>query len=203
MGIVGIGHRDPSFDGSWRHSEGERRCAHPGCTLGGVTQPARRQRRLVQKTVTVPGNFQRACDEFNAGKFFECHETFEEIWQEEAGEVRDLYKGLIQVAAAFVHLTRGNHFGAERLLRTALGYLAPYRPGGAMGFDVETICRDAEDAYARIVALGKAHIAEFDLSRRPVYAFDATALAAEAVRWQAWGFDAAGRALPMEITVVE
>lgn len=168
-----------------------------------MTEPARRQRKLVHKTITVPGNFRQACDEFNTGRFFECHETFEEIWQEESGEVRDLYKGLIQVAAAFVHLTRGNHFGAERLMRTALGYLAPYRPAGAMGFDAEAICRDAEDAYARIVALGKARIREFDLSRRPVYAFDGAALAAEAIRWQAWGFDAAGEAWPMEITVVE
>jgi hypothetical protein len=168
-----------------------------------MTRPARRQRQLVHKTITVPGNLRRACDEFNSGKFFECHETFEEIWQEEAGEVRDLYKGLIQIAAAFVHIARGNHFGAERLTRTALRYLAPYRAAGAMGFDVEAICRDAEDAQLRIASLGKERIGEFDVARRPLYAFDEAALAAEAVRWQAWGFDSEGRALPQEIAVVE
>lgn len=167
-----------------------------------MSQPARRQRQLVYKTITVPGNFRLACDEFNSAKFFECHETFEEIWQEESGEVRDLYKGLIQVAAAFVHITRGNHFGAERLIRTALGYLAPYRAAGAMGFDIETICRDTEDAYRRIVALGGERIAHFDLAQRPVYAFDPEAVAAESIRWQAWGFDAEGRGLTMEIAVV-
>jgi uncharacterized protein len=168
------------------------------------SQPApRRKKQLVYKTITVPGNYERACAEFNTGRFFECHETFEEIWQEEQGEVRDLYKGLIQVAAGFVHLTRQNHFGAERLCRTALGYLAPYRAEGAMGFDVERICHDTEDAYRRIQELGPARLVEFDLARRPYYAFDAARLPAEAVRWGAWGFDREGNPLAMEIAVVE
>ena len=166
-----------------------------------MTQPARRQRQLLYKTITVPGNFRQACAEFNSGQFFECHETFEEIWQEETGAVRDLYKGLIQVAAAFVHLSRANFIGAERLTRTALGYLAPYRASGAMGFDVDRICHDVEDVYRRVIELGKARIAEFDLRDRPVYAFEEAALAGEAVGWQAWGFDAAGQPIPMEIAV--
>lgn len=166
-----------------------------------MTQPARRERFLIHKTITVPENFRISCDQFNAGLFFESHESFEEIWQEEQGEVRDLYKGLIQIAAAFVHLSRGNYTGAERLTRTALGYLQPYRAEGAMGFDVETICRDAEDAYARLASLGPERITQFDLARRPFYACDERQLAAEAVRWQAWGFDADGKAMEMEIAV--
>jgi hypothetical protein len=157
----------------------------------------------VEKTITVPGNLRRACDEFNSGLFFECHETLEEIWQHEHGAVRDLYKGLIQVAAAFVHIRRPNHFGADRLTRTALGYLAPYRETGAMGFDVDGIARDVEDVNRRVNELGRAHIRDYDLSLRPTYGFDEAALPAEARRWQAWGFDEAGTPLEMEITVVE
>ncbi|GMV86782.1 MAG: hypothetical protein AMXMBFR80_26370 [Dehalococcoidia bacterium] len=165
--------------------------------------PGIRRKRLVEKRVTVPGNLARACEEFNRGLFYECHETLEEIWQQEHGPVRDLYKGLIQVAAAFVHITRGNYAGAERLCRTALGYLAPYRGSGALGFDVDRIASDVEDAHGRIIALGPGRIQEFDLSRRPVYAFDAGALTGEAVRWRAWGFDAAGNAETKTIIVAE
>lgn len=161
----------------------------------------RRPRTLLEKQITVPGNFRLGCDQFNCGEYFECHESFEELWQEETGEVRDLYKGLIQVAAGFVHLVRGNHFGAERLLRTALGYLAPYRAGGAMGFDVEGICRDVERCHAAVLALGPGRLAEFDFRLAPYYDFDEAALAQEARRWKAWGFDAAGNPLPMTITV--
>lgn len=165
--------------------------------------PDVRRKQLVRKQITVPGNLERACAEFNSGLFYECHESLEEIWQEERGQVRDLYKGLIQVAAAFVHLTRGNYTGAERLCRTALGYLAPYRSAGALGFDVEQVCRDIEDAYARIQELGPERIQEFDIGRRPTYEFDRRRLSAEAVRWRAWGFDGSGNPVTETITVAE
>jgi hypothetical protein len=163
----------------------------------------RRKKQLVYKVVTVPGNYTRACDQFNSGHFFECHETFEEIWQEEQGDVRDLYKGLIQIAAAFVHITRANLFGANRLCTTALGYLAPYRATGAMGWDVDRICRETEEAHRRVIELGKERLADFDISRRPFYEFDPSKLAAEAQRWNAWGFDRDGNPLEIEIAVIE
>ena len=171
-------------------------------SIPSESQP-RRKKQLVYKTITVPGNFRTACDQFNSGQFFECHESLEEIWQQEQGDVRDLYKGLIQVAAAFVHISRCNFVGADRLCRTALSYLEKYRAEGAMGFDVDGISRDTADAHARVLALGRGHMDQFDLSRRPLYAFDAAALPAEAVRWQAWGFDKDGVSIPMEIAVVE
>lgn len=166
-------------------------------------QSARRKKQLVVKTITVPGNLLAGCDEFNSALFFECHERFEEIWQLESGPVRDLYKGLIQVAAAFVHLQRGKFIGGERLLRTALAYLAPYRETGAMGFDVEAVCRATEDMYERLLAVGPGGVSSLDLMRRPYYTFDAAKLPAEARRWNAWGFDGEGRPLEMTITVAE
>lgn len=165
--------------------------------------PARRKKRLVEKVITVPGNFAVGCGEFNSGLFYECHERFEEVWQLETGPVRDLYKGLIQVAAAFVHLQRGKFIGAERLLRTGAGYLAPYRAEGAMGFDVERICLAVEDVYGRLMAAGPDGVPSLDLARRPYYDFDEAKLPGEAVRWHAWGFDDSGRAERMQITVAE
>ena len=126
------------------------------------TESPRRKKQLVYKTVTVPGNLEQACREFNSRLYFECHETLEEIWQEEQGEVRDLYKGLIQVAAGFVHITRNNHFGAKRLLTTALGYLEPYRAEGAMGgvrdlIGDERIARHLREATIACPIFGRFH----------------------------------------------
>jgi hypothetical protein len=162
--------------------------------------PRTPRRGWVTKTITVPGNLAQACREFNEGRFFECHETLEEIWQEEQGELRDLYKGLIQVAAAFVHLTRDNYIGAERLSRTALGYLAPYRKRGAMGFDVEGVCAGLERYRERLLA-EKPGAALYDRDLVPVLACDAERLATDAPSWRAWGFDRDGRALEMDIQV--
>ena len=166
-------------------------------------QPARRKKQLVTKTITVPANLQKGCVDFNRGKFYESHEHFEEIWQYERGPARDAYKGLIQIAAAYVHLSRAKFPGAERLLRTALGYLAPFRAEGALGFKIEDICREARDAYGRLVAGGPAEVGRMDLMKRPFYAFDADLLHTHALRDNLWGFDAEGNDIPMEITIAE
>ncbi len=175
----------------------------PSPPAGASRSPGRGKKVLVYKRITVPGNLQRACDQFNAAEFFECHESIEEIWQQEQGKVRDLYKGLIQVAAAFVHISRANFVGADRLCSTALRYLDPYRSNGAMGFDVDRIWREAADAHGRVRALGRSHIHEFDVASRPYYAFDRGAIPAEALRWGAWGFDREGKPLELEIAVAE
>lgn len=166
-------------------------------------EPNERPRRgWVTKHITVPGNLARACREFNTGKYYECHETLEEIWQEEEGEVRDLYKGLIQVAAAFVHITRGNDRGARRLLATGAGYLEPYRAEGALGINVDEICRAATAALAVVESAGSIQVPS-EPACIPVYRFNPAGLAAEAIRWRAWGFDPEGSPLTMPIQVPE
>jgi len=168
-----------------------------------LSVPRRPRRVFVTKRITVPANLRLCCEQFNGRQYFDCHETLEEIWQEEEGPVRDLYKGLIQVAAAFVHITRGNHVGASRLLATGAKYLQPYRETGAMGFDVDRIVRGTEAARAIVADLGPGKLADFDLALAPAYRFDESAIASEARHWHAWGFDADGKALEMEITVAE
>jgi len=54
---------------------------------------------------------------WNGGRFFEAHETLEPRWirERDAG-----LQGLIQLAAAFHHLQRGNLRGARTMLRRAM-----------------------------------------------------------------------------------
>ena len=79
--------------------------------------------------------FEKGVAEFNAGLFFECHDTLEELWSGVRGPTRDFFQGLIQVAVAFHHLTRGNLAGADSLLQRALGRLAKY-PERYYGFEL-------------------------------------------------------------------
>jgi hypothetical protein len=167
-----------------------------------MRERVRHPRGRIQKRITVPGNLRIACDQFNAGQYYECHETLEEIWQEEAGGLRDCYKGLIQLAAAFVHLTRANYVGAERLLRTAREYLAPYEPS-ALGFDIAGLLAAAGLAYDHLVALGPERAMDFDLSLAPVWTVDLTATGPSAVAHRAWGFARDGTAEDMVIDVIE
>jgi predicted metal-dependent hydrolase len=71
---------------------------------------------------------QKGIDEFNQGLFFECHETLEEIWQEDHGEDRLFYQGIIQIAAGYFKWQQGVPAGALKLWRTGLEKIAPYGP---------------------------------------------------------------------------
>lgn len=50
---------------------------------------------------------------FNAGRFFECHEAWEEVWKRASGAEKRFYQGIIQAAVAILHAQRGNRRGAR------------------------------------------------------------------------------------------
>ena len=65
---------------------------------------------------------------FNAEKFFEAHEVLETLWLKTKGPERDFYQGLIQIAAAFVHIQKGTPDGARQLLKKASEKLEKFQP---------------------------------------------------------------------------
>ncbi len=61
---------------------------------------------------------------FNAGRFFEAHEAWEEVWlPEPRGPRRDLLQGLILIAAGWLQRDAGRSEGARTLFGRALGRL--------------------------------------------------------------------------------
>lgn len=67
--------------------------------------------------------FQKACEHFNKGEYFEAHEEWEELWNEAHGPRHAFLQCLIQVAVALHHGRNGNWNGARKLCASALGYL--------------------------------------------------------------------------------
>ncbi|MBI2214726.1 MAG: DUF309 domain-containing protein [Acidobacteria bacterium] len=68
-------------------------------------------------------------DQFNRLEFMEAHDSWEHIWMEEADEPAVFAQGLIQLAAAYLHIRRGTSpRGTLRLLNSALEKLDPYAP---------------------------------------------------------------------------
>ena len=57
---------------------------------------------------------------FNAGRYFEAHEAWEEVWLLEEGDLRMLLQGLIQVAAGCHKAREGRAAGCARLIGTGL-----------------------------------------------------------------------------------
>ncbi|MDP9381832.1 MAG: DUF309 domain-containing protein [Chloroflexota bacterium] len=81
--------------------------------------------------------------QFNAGEYWECHETLEEIWAREPGGVRYLYQGILLVGVGMLHLQRGNHHGALTKLASGLELLTAFEPS-CLGIDVSRLRREAE-----------------------------------------------------------
>jgi uncharacterized protein len=80
--------------------------------------------------------FRQGIDRFNRGRFFAAHEAWEEIWRSTTPEPRDLFQGLIQVAAALhqcLDLKRVE--GPRRTLAKARRRLQPFAPA-ALGIEV-------------------------------------------------------------------
>ena len=70
---------------------------------------------------------------FNAGEYFEAHEALEEAWNEEHSQVRDLYRGILQIAVVYLHITRLNYNGAVKVYARSQKWLRDW-PGICRGF---------------------------------------------------------------------
>jgi hypothetical protein len=109
---------------------------------------------------------------FNRGEYFEAHEELEHAWNEEGGPVRELYRGILQIAVAYLQITRGNYNGAIKMFLRARQWLDPL-PDVCRGVDVAALRRDAADVRAAIEFLGAERLKEFDPSTlKPVKVVD-------------------------------
>ncbi len=65
-----------------------------------------------------------------AGRWFAAHEAWETAWKQARDtDEAELFKGLSQMGAGYVHLFRGNAHGAVTLLRRAAMRIGPYVDG--------------------------------------------------------------------------
>ena len=104
--------------------------------------------------------------QFNAGEYWECHETLEDLWRVEPDTIRYLYQGILQVGVGFYHLRRGNYRGAVNKLSSGLAYLAPSEPA-CLGVDVARLRAEAGVILAQLQRLGPERIGEVDCSALP------------------------------------
>lgn len=97
-------------------------------------------------------------DAYEGGDFFEAHELLEPAWMgtDDLGE-RELYQGLIKLAAGYVHAVRGNATGMARNLAGARDRLAAAATDGEAsriarhaGIRLEPLIADVEVRLSRL-----------------------------------------------------
>lgn len=100
---------------------------------------------------------------FNEGNFFEAHEELETAWKEERGSIRDLYRGILQVAVTYLHITRGNYDGAVKVYGRSLKWTQGWADV-CRGIHVKKLRDDAKTIMQEVERLGKERIGDFDVS---------------------------------------
>jgi predicted metal-dependent hydrolase len=96
-----------------------------------------------------PAEYLQGIAYFNDCEFFEAHEAWEELWQEDHGPSRKFLQGLIQAAVALHHFGNGNIRGAKKVYFGSRSYLAAYRPTH-MGLDLEKFLTEMDRCFAAV-----------------------------------------------------
>lgn len=116
----------------------------------------------------LPPLAQLGVKRFNAGAYHSQHDAFEELWMEETGPIRELYRAVLQVGVAYYHISRGNHAGGLKMLRRTVQWFA-LLPDECQGIDIRQLHEDADRVRAILQAMNPTDIASFDRALfRPV-----------------------------------
>lgn len=97
---------------------------------------------------------------FNAGKYFQCHDVFEELWISARGEEKIYYQGIIQLAVALYKIVdEPNWRGATSLLTTGSSLLKSVN-GERAGIDIKDAVDKAETLLASLEKMGPERMGE-------------------------------------------
>jgi hypothetical protein len=141
-------------------SSRDRKAARPpkGVPGGAIDEPVRS--RCDQPP---PPELRKGIEQFNAGEFFEQHETLELLWRDTRTPDRGLYHGILQIGVGFHHWRQGNFHGATVLLDEGIERLRPFAPS-CQGVDVAKLIADARAARAKLASLGAQRMNDVDIA---------------------------------------
>jgi predicted metal-dependent hydrolase len=100
---------------------------------------------------------------FNAGQYWKAHEVLEAAWLDEPGEIRELYRGILQAGVTYLHVERGNYRGALKVYARSQRWLKPF-PAIYCGIHIAQLRQDLDAVIAEVRRLGPERMAEFDRS---------------------------------------
>src|SRR5215210_7726061 len=75
-----------------------------------------------------PAELLKGVHEFNAGEFFEQHETLELLWRATESDIRYLYQGVLLIGVGFYHQQQNNYHGTQAKLAAGIEMLEWFAP---------------------------------------------------------------------------
>ena len=106
-------------------------------------------------------------EQFNTGRYWECHETLEHVWRASPYPLRHFYHGLIKLAVGFLQVRRHNRKASRIKLSDGTRLLRVFRPK-FMGLDLDRLCDESSAWLERVELPERINWAELDSTLAPV-----------------------------------
>jgi len=126
-----------------------------------MSEESQRSELLRQSHLSPSELLIKGIAEFNAGAYFEQHETLETAWRNEPGPIRQLYQGILQIGVAYYQIQRRNYVGAMKMFQRATRYL-DILPDVCQAVNIARLRQDAAAARTEMERLGPERIATFN-----------------------------------------
>lgn len=113
-------------------------------------QPGGRPQMAQDFLRDYPREYLEGIEHFNAGRYFEAHEVWEEVWLRSEGDTRLFYQMLIQAAVGLHHYERANSRGGRGMYRNVVDKLSRL-PKVFMSLDLIEFERDFKEFFADLI----------------------------------------------------
>ncbi len=100
-------------------------------------------------------------ERFNHGEYWLAHEALEDAWKAETTPIRDLYRGILQTAVVYYHISQNNFVGALKVYQRSQKWLNKW-PAICRDVDVNQLRADLDAAIAEVKNLGEENLSKFD-----------------------------------------
>lgn len=95
--------------------------------------------------------FLKGIEHFNRREFYDAHEVWESLWNDQAGDERRFVQGLIQFATALHHFNARNLKGARILYQGGRALLDPLAGRTIWGLRVKKMIDDMTACMAELI----------------------------------------------------
>ena len=100
--------------------------------------------------------------QFNNRQFWLAHEALEDAWKDTVPPIKGMYRGILQAAVVYYHISQGNYRGAVKVYNRSQKWLNPL-PDTCQGVDIARLRADLDAAIAEVRRLGTDNLAQFNL----------------------------------------
>lgn len=122
----------------------------PGESEPADERPAEQPAFITTQSGVYPSHYLEGIEHFNAGRYFDAHEVWEEIWLRSSGDTKVFYQMLIQAAVALYHYERGNARGARGMHANVVDKLERL-PSFLMSLDLGDFSRQFRGFFAELI----------------------------------------------------